>query len=353
MSESVELETSSTTEHELLIEAGFDPNIYRIVGDIQIRRWESAPGEWLRYVKFTASRSQFDATEDTSEIISRIRKHRFLRVNVGDSNNGPRVIALSDWQAGKGEGGGSSALADRVLDLHDRGRELLKNEKPESLIVATLGDMIEGCQGHYSNQAFTVDLDRRSQMKLVRELMYLLLKEWSRLVPNVKVLGIPGNHGENRNSSGKAFTPNHDNDDVAVVEQLSEIFKENPAYDHVEFLLPDGDDLTLNLYLNGTVNAFAHGHQFGLGSGPQAKAMKWWQGQSFGNTSVGGAHVLTTGHYHHFQHVQAWGRTWIQAPSLDGGSKWFTDRTGANDKAGTLTYRVLPNGDGVDHVRVI
>ena len=54
------------------------------------------------------------------------------------------------------------------------------------------------------------------------------------------MLSVPGNHGENR-KNGKAFTTFGDNFDVAIFDEVAEIFQENPAYKHVKFVIPEND----------------------------------------------------------------------------------------------------------------
>ena len=54
--------------------------------------------------------------------------------------------------------------------------------------------------------------------------------------------------------------------------------------------------------------------------------------------------MLTTAHYHHFAATETHGRLWLQCPSMDGGSRWFTDATGQHSSPGTLTYLCGPRG---------
>jgi hypothetical protein len=69
-------------------------------------------------------------------------------------------------------------------------------------------------------QTFSVELDRRQQVKLVRRMLVTMLTEWGRLPVQMVVGCVPGNHGENRRG-GKAFTTFEDNDDLAVFEQAA------------------------------------------------------------------------------------------------------------------------------------
>jgi hypothetical protein len=88
------------------------------------------------------------------------------------------------------------------------------------------------------------------------------------------ILGaVPGNHGENRNASGKAYTTWTDNDDLAVFETVMEILAHNPErYDNVAF--PNcliAEDLSMVLDIEGVPCGFIHGHQARSGANAQQK----------------------------------------------------------------------------------
>jgi hypothetical protein len=186
-------------------------------------------------------------------------------------------------------------------------------------------------------QAFSVDLDRRDQMRLARRLLLNYVDAITDLGLPLIIGSVPGNHGENRNSSGKAFTTWRDNDDLAVFEQVAEILDANPSrYGSVSVPLGAiADDLTMTLDLAGVAVGFAHGHQIRTG-GPE----KWWQGQALGRQAVADASILVLGHKHHLYVSEGSGRTVMQCPAMDGGSYWWTAQTGNESPAGMLTTLV-------------
>jgi predicted phosphodiesterase len=151
---------------------------------------------------------------------------------------------------------------------------------------------------------------------------------------------VPGNHGENRDGTGKAFTTWTDNDDLAVVEQVAEVLSANPErYGHCTTYL--ADELTLTLDIAGVPVAFAHGHQAKGGSGhAAAKLEQWWKGQALGRTGVADAQILVTGHLHHLVVSEATGRTFLQCPAMDPGSAWWVAQQGASSQPGLLTFGV-------------
>lgn len=347
---------------DLIIDWGLDPTEVEVVpGSVEIRAWDANFGrdpntgevckERLRYYKARLQRRTFNGTTvDYDDLVTDIRKWKpFKRLPpAGDLT---LLVNLADWQIGSADGRGTEAIKARVLDMIGEVCVYVKalrkiGYKIGRIHVQGLGDLFEGCTGHYAMQAFTVQLDRRQQTRVVRRLLKTALTTWAQLAEVVTVGTVPGNHGEHRNGSGKAFTNLGDNDDVAVFEAVAEMFQENPELrERVLFTIPD-QDLVQVFDLSGTIVAFAHAHQAtrngGAGKLPpaQAKVLTWWKDQSFGLQRPGDADLLVTGHYHHFSIVEHGHRTHLQCPAMDDGSIWFTNQTGLHSRAGTLAMLV-------------
>ena len=334
---------------------GGDPERWRPSGAVRFSSWD-AQVKGGGVVQMHAYRwnlvpASALVVEDVEDLVARVRKHRKRPPEVDIDRPRALLVLLSDWQAGKGEGGGYKELIERVDTLKtavpDRVRQLKKAGRPiDRLYIVTMGDLVEGCGGspHYPMQDFGVELDRRQQVKLVRRLLVDLLTSWAALAPQVVVGAVPGNHGELR-VGGKAVTSFEDNDDLACVEMASEILQANDhAYGHVRFVIPDGDMAITLEPVPGQIVAFAHGHQAKRGSTPAAKLANWWSGKQQARHPVGDADVLCTGHYHFLQVIQDGPRTWMQCPTLDGGSRWFTEAGGGTSVAGTLTFTLDEDG---------
>ena len=330
----------------LIKDWGLDPKTTRIVpGSVQVRGWDAniGNGEVRRMFYYRASIEPTIRAEDHADIdaLCSLVEKRKPKQQTAELTDRAMLVILSDWQLGKGEGGGSPATTERILRSVDRMvarvKELRKNNKaPESIYLIGLGDIVEQCDGHYDMQAFTVDLDRREQMRLARRLLLAFVEAAISLDLPVVLGAVPGNHGENR-KNGKAFTTWTDNDDLAVFEQVSEILNANrDRYGSVA--VPAGaiaEDLTMTLNIAGIPVGFAHGHQMRSG-GPE----KWWAGQALGRQEVADAELLITGHFHHLKISESTGRTWMQAPAMDGGSHWWSAQTGQSSPPGTLTLLV-------------
>ena len=337
----------------ILRELGLDPDAWRVDESqpVQVRTWDSGEQRCF-YYKATVVPARQDALGDDLEGLVRAAQRRRGKSpqnaseRVSDDSAGRAlVVALADWQAGKGDHGGVEALLDRLFSLKAavpaRVKHLAKVGRPvDALYVVGMGDMVEGCTDHYSQQTFSVALDRRQQIRLVRRMLVELLTDWSKLTPRMVVTCVPGNHGENRRG-GKSFTTFEDNDDLAVFEQAAEVL--SAAGIEASWVIPDGD-MTVTLDVAGTVVSFAHGHQLNGSGIPLAKARHWWKGKMAAKHPVGDADVLVYGHYHHFQALQDGPRTIFGCPSNDGGSRWFEEQGGPQTRCGTLTFTCTEAG---------
>jgi predicted phosphodiesterase len=343
---------------DIIRELGLDPSVWTVDESqpVQVRTWDSGDKRMYYYRATVIPTRHNAAREDIDDLIRAVQRRKGKsRQNASESVERALVVCLADWQAGKADHGGVEALLERLEALKvavpAHVKELKRVGRPvDALYVIGMGDMVEGCDGHYEQQTFSVALDRRKQMKLVRRMLTFMLADWAKLPVRLVVGAVPGNHGENR-KNGKSFTTFEDNDDLAVFEQVAEILGHNPdAYGNISWVIPDGD-MTITLDVCGTVVAFAHGHQF-TGSGmPLNKAKTWWSGKMRAMHPTGDARVLVYGHYHHFQVVQDGPRTVFGCPSNDGGSRWFEERGGPTTACGTLTF--VCDQDGWHDLRIL
>jgi predicted phosphodiesterase len=342
---------------DIIRELGLDPEAWTVDESqpVQVRTWDSGDKR-MYYYRATVVPCRDSVAEPDVEALIREVKRKKRKPPEDILAERALVVCLSDWQAGKSDHGGVEALVERLMALKDavpaRVKEAQRTGRPISaLYIIGLGDMVEGCgNDHYAMQDFTVALDRRQQVKLVRRILTDLITEWAKMPVKMVVGAVPGNHGENRRG-GKAYTTFEDNDDLAVFEQVAEILGHNPdTYGNISWVLPDGD-MTITLDICGTVVAFAHGHQF-TGSGlPLNKAKTWWKGKMAAMHATGDARVLCFGHFHHLQVLQDGPRTIFGCPSNDGGSRWFEERGGPTTACGTLTF--VADKDGWHDLRIL
>jgi len=344
----VRLPRPGATERDLLIGAGFDPDCWRIYGPVNTRRWMRYDQEWLFYYKFDVVQGESPEQVEihVKDLVRHLRRRKpRTALELGLSGGGDAwLYDASDWQVGKREGeDGSAQTVDRVAESVELAVRRVKDLRrcgalmPQGAFVG-LGDLGEGTCGFYPNQPFLIDLNRRDQNRVVRELITYAIDELSPLFEVFEVATVGGNHGENRDD-GKKATDDGDNDDVAQFEAVKEAYDRAGRDPHIRWHIPR-DELSIALELGGVLNGFTHGHLFRKGSTVQAKAHEWWKGQDFGFQAVRGTQILHSAHFHHLSCVCYGSRTHWQTPPMDPGSKWFRETSGEETPAGALTMRI-------------
>lgn len=333
-------EVQGDPEWEKILKAwDLDPHEFQIVEPVLFNSWGGEDGLLNRQFKAKVIRRVHSVVDLEPLIQSAMRYKPTKRVFTGGA---VLNVVLADWQIGKADHGGVESTIKRVVEAREslvqRVKDLRKmGQEVSSLNVLWTGDSIEGCIGHYPSQTFSVELDRRDQVKVTRRLLTDSLQAWSKHFQDITVAAVGGNHGENR-LNGKVFTGAQDNDDLAIVEQVAEILAANPdAFGHVKFAIAR-DALTVTIPVAGWILGVTHGHIARAGAGTEQKLHRWWEGQAAGRQPIGDADILVTGHYHHFRAADWGGCMWLQAPALEGGSEWWRVATGQVSQIGMLTF---------------
>jgi hypothetical protein len=314
----------------------------------QVRYW-GPPDDAAKYAycRFTIRDRDMSTSIDAIQVLHSLRKGKKARKSVASSGveDATAVLSWNDWQAGKAEGGGTLALAERLDrqfdEFLDRIKDIPARRRPKDLVIAGVGDMVEGCF-IFPHQSFQIDGDRRTQ---IRNTVSLILEGLDRIAPSferVRVGVVGGNHGQNRVDGKKVNR--HDNDDCAVFEHAALAASRDPLLQNVEFYISQ-EEPALTLEVQGHILGMTHGDVFDRGGGAQVegKAYKWYSQQAAGHRAAGDANLLLTAHYHH--HALAdWGACqWVQAPANDGGSGHFTDASGRYADPGMLTWVMTPS----------
>lgn len=337
---------------EMLTRWGFSPDEYEVVnGSLKVSEWEVlADGETRKLWSYKAGVRKRDTPKSLNydDLVREVKAHRKKPKEIA-TGEATFVICVADTQFGKADGDGLKGTIQRFLtstdNAIDRFKDLKKIGRPlDKIVVAGIGDIVEGCDGQYASQAYNVEINRREQTTLARRLNRDLIIKCADVANQVDVTAVPGNHGENRRD-GREYTTPGDNDDVAIFEQIQDILSANPkAYGHVRFHLPENEIYTV-LDISGTKVGFTHGHIAGSGNMPQKKILDWWVGQSFGGQEIADAKILVTGHYHHFSVIEHnTSKIHIQCPSVESESTWWKNLKGQVSPPGLLTFVVDSNG---------
>lgn len=247
------------------------------------------------------------------------------------------VHAIADWQIGKeAYGQGTEQTVNRILDGLEASVARIKRENKRrpigTIVLASLGDLCEGIVAQGGGVALSSDLGLTEQLRVIRRLLLEHVKALAPLAEHLVVPTAPGNHDQAYRLMGMSAAAT-DSFAVDAAMQVADALHLAGGYDHVTFITPDVDDLTVTIEAEGTVIGMAHGHQF---RGPD-KAHDWWAKMGHARHRIGQAHILLSGHFHHLRVTEQSSRVAIGAPTVDPGSPWWDQKHGGNDQAGVLT----------------
>ena len=329
---------------QFLIESGFNPDEIEIVGVPRTSRWQRYDGSWL-----TAYRFNFRRIVESTDLplLWKTAKQNVKKVSDKSLNNDRAfVVLVSDLQIGKVDHrGGKEEALTRIFASFDRIETRLKKEKFGRVLIADVGDIVEG----FSNKAdmaqtYSNDLSIMSQVDVAISLLWDLVKRVAKYTGRIDFASIASNHCQFRIQKQQVGAPGRDDWGVMIARQIHRLVVETglPVTVHVPH---DHDEsLALDVFGDGFhVLGLAHGHQ---AARPDA-VPTWWRGQAFGQQPVAAASVLVTGHFHHLR-VQELGqspnggsRFWVQAATMDGGSNWWRLNTGEDSQTGIVCFELV------------
>lgn len=327
-----ETDTSSGTALRFLEEEGQDPKDWEVIA---FRRIEYGAG--LTSVKFSFRRKSHHgaARVQIEELISRIEVAP-PAYNRPTGQHG-YVVGIGDMQFGKIDGDGVEGTLRRTVECIDKAAERLLMWRTHYDIghvhIAWLGDHVEGFTSQGGANVWRTGLTLSEQIRLTRRVMLHAMETFAPVADRLTMAAVPGNHGEPQRFNGKGVTryaDSHDTESLVAVADAAALNRN--AYGHVEFYIPEGDEIGVHVDVAGTHIAHVHGHFWRPG-----KHMEWWKGQAFDESSPWAqADVLMAGHLHH-EHVDSDGpRLFLQVPSLESESTWYRLAKGTKGHPGVL-----------------
>jgi predicted phosphodiesterase len=343
-------EGNSADASEILEEFGLSPEEWRVTG-VRKSRWQTYNENWLEAYRVSVVPADYVEAQDfdLEKLSDEMRKWRPSKVSGKTSGDGAFVVAPSDQQIGKkANGEGTPESVGRILTLTEgavhRVQELRKMGRSLGTgAMTSLGDHVEGnvSQNGRLQSPAASDLGQTEQIRVARRLTLAQIKSLAPLFDEFVYAVVNGNHDE---VTRQVVADPSDGWNVEIAAQIEDICAENPALQHIKFRYPQKDHQTLTVNIAGTLVGLFHGHQAGR------DVTKYLSGQAAGQTSLGGADLWLSGHFHHFKVMDVGSRLWIQAPTTDPGSPWFRDRAGLESPSGLLTLTV---GEGFDPRRDI
>lgn len=339
---------------------GKDPRYFRIKNDtvkMRISEWQQSrrteDGDrdvvTLHSYSYDAAFERLPqpplSDEEIAEHRRRVQRWKLppkLLTNANLEGPAAAVINLADIQGGKSEGGGVQATINRLLDGLENVQRWLERcaefHYINEIVIVNNGDPIEGCDGSYSSQLYSVELDLRGQMNMALDLWEVYARTLFPQFEKAQFVSVLCNHGQLSRQNGRDNkTGDADNAGGFLAETLQRILSEREEFSHVRWTIPH-DEMNVYTAAAGVPMAFNHGHKI---PGNDASGFeKWLNGQVRGDHKAHEAKIWVTAHRHNFQCWDLGSTAAFQAPSLDGGSKYYRDRTGRFARAGLIAFLV-------------
>lgn len=344
------ISNAPTSDEELLRAFGYDPERVQIVGHPKISKWQQRARirgtneyetAWLSAYKFTIAAKGFDCDLPALYAEARATKAKPVKPPTGESTV---VVCWADIQTGKvDELGGLTELLTRLDQKRVALDAYLKRAKFDAIILADVGDIIEGFS-NFPAQHRTNCLSLMDQVDVAATEFWKTIKVCAKHAP-VDVLSIPSNHCAWRRE-GKAAGRPSDDWGLHISRRLQTLNDEVglPVTFHRSAEWAE----TLSFEVRPEIRlGLAHGHQ---SSSPDA-VKTWWAKMS--HAGVLDVDVLLTGHFHFASlrpsgrdHTTGRARWHIQAPTLDNGSAWVTNKYGSDGDPALAVFAI--NNDGFD-----
>lgn len=335
-----------------------NPDEFEVVDDtVRMSTWQQSKGRedggrdlvqlYSYSARFRRKPKERLSDEEIAEHRKAIRSWRLpskkKRGKAGGRPSVAAVINLADIQGGKSEGGGVAAtrkrLEDGLLNVDAWLDRMWQTYDIDELVLVNNGDPYEGCAGNYAAQLFTVELNHRGQMNFVLDVWEQYARHLFPQFDRAQFVSVLCNHTQmGRMGQAKNQTSDSDSGGAFLAETLKRILAERPEFGHVEWTIPH-DQMNVYTTAAGVPLAMNHGHAI-PGNDGAVSFEKWLNGQVRGDSKAHEAKVWVTAHRHHFAMWDMGSCVVLQAPSLDGGSKWLTDMTGRYSRSGILAFLV-------------
>ena len=329
-------------------EFDLDPARYAIADDtVRMSKWQTSrrteDGDrdvvWLYSysARFTTRKTEAEDGTRLADLIAHTRATApTTPAPVATGSPVTLVVALADWQLGKGEGEGTQGTVRRITAALAKTQDYIARRQAEGhrierILLANMGDHIEAVQGSYANQPATVDLNLRDQLSLALELNMAWIKAMAAHAP-VTYTATLCNHGQWARAGHDSVMGDEDNATGFIGDQLATVCSHVPGLD-VTFDIPR-DEMITTTTVSGVNLAMAHGHKITGNEGTWLAT----QSQALTHRARFIPDLWLTAHKHH-ANVQDFGPyTRIQATTEDPGSKWLYDAKGVYSTPGTTVF---------------
>ena len=325
---------------QFLLEQGFDPAEYEIVGAPRTSRWQKYDGDWLTSYRFNFRKTS--PIGDLKLLWSKAKPPKKSKVQVKADT--ALVVMLADYQLGKSDHrGGAQEQLGRILSSYDSLEQQFRKGKYEQIIFVECGDIVEGFSNKMDQQQLATNtMSIMDQVDLATTLTYEIIKRASKY-SEVTYATVASNHCQNRINKQVVGQPGNDDWGIFIAKQLHRLSKEVGLALRILTPQPSDESLAVDVFDDQFhVLGLWHGHQ---SARPEA-VPTWWEKQTFGNQPVSAASIGLTGHFHHLRvqelglHSNGGSRYWIQGKTMDNGSSWFRLNSGQDSQPGITCFEL-------------
>ncbi len=323
---------------EFLLERGYHPDEYEIIGTPRTSQWQRYDGEWLTSYRFSFRKKALSVDLPTLMAAARKSKNSVTKTKYREK---ALIVCPADFQVGKGASrGGHEELIARVFESFDR-IEVQMKQGYERIYILDMGDIIESFDSKAKfEQVQSNTLSPMQQTDLAASLMFELIKLAAKYAP-VTYGSIASNHCQNRFMGQAVGKPGLDDWGIVILQQLRRLTTEIGM--NVDYLIPQPDDEGFAFQYGVNTIGAVHGHQAARPAGVK----KWWSDATFGNQWASACDVLISAHFHHLaieelgqRHDGNGSKFWVQCPTSDNGSDWFSRKSGQDSTTGILTIEL-------------
>ena len=239
-------------------------------------------------------------------------------------------------QVGKSDYDGSAGTVGRWYDALDRAltryKELRKRGMCGPVLITHLGDACEGVTSQGGRLISRLDLTITEQIRVMRRLAADEVTAFSEVCDDVTVAAVAGNHGEAVRIGDQMATRYDDSWDIEALVQVADIM-EAKGYDHVKWVFPGRDQLTVTVEASGTRIGLLHGHQLRRGG-----MEGWLSAKALDREPIGASDIVISGHKHSLLIEHLGPVTHFRTGAMDGGSIWWTHKGGLSSPPASLTF---------------
>jgi len=323
---------------EFLLERGYHPDEYEIIGTPRTSQWQRYDGEWLTSYRFSFRKKALSVDLPTLMAAARKSKNSVTKTKYREK---ALIVCPADFQVGKGASrGGHEELIARVFESFAK-IELQMKQGYERIYILDMGDIIESFDSKAKfEQVQSNTLSPMQQTDLAASLMFELIKLAAKYAP-VTYGSIASNHCQNRFMGQAIGKPGLDDWGRVILQQLRRLTTEIGM--NVDYLIPQPDDEGFAFQYGVNTIGAVHGHQAARPAGVK----KWWSDATFGNQWASACDVLISAHFHHLaieelgqRHDGNGSKFWVQCPTSDNGSDWFSRKSGQDSTTGILTIEL-------------